>query len=131
MSRKKYDTDPQAEALPEQESVADAESPPPQGITVRRFEGTERSHFHRNRPEVKRIDPESLKIPCPPECGLHQHHDPFLLHPDEKTVMQVRVDHAAELLECDEITGGTSRWDIATEEQIAAYQAAQKRLYQR
>lgn len=126
MSRKKYEAEAEV-----QDSAAElAPEAPPQGITLRRFEGTDRKHFHRNRPTVLRIDPDSLKIPCPPECGLHAHHDPFLLHPDGKTVMPVRVDHAAELLECDEITGGTSRWDIATEEQIAAYQAAQKRLYE-
>lgn len=97
---------------------------PPQGIVPRYLETGTRADFHRYHygragiPDVRCIDPKSLRSP--------EGYDPFLAFPNG-AVMQVRADHAAELLECDELTGGPSRHRLATEEEIQAMREAQKR----
>lgn len=108
-----------AAAEPELETE-DAEAGPPQGLTVRYLNTGTRNDFHRHHfgrqglPDVRRIDPASLRTP--------EGYDPWLRF-SNGAVMQVRADHAAELLECDDLTGGESRHRLATEAEIEAEKA--------
>lgn len=91
---------------------------PAQGLTIAYLNAGDRSDFHRYHygragvPDVRRIDPASLRN--------DKGHDPFLRSPSGG-ILQVRADHAAELLECDEVTGGESKWRLATDAEVEAY----------
>jgi hypothetical protein len=104
-----------------------AEQPegPPQGIVIAYRDTGTRDDFHRNffrrsgMPDVRRIDPASLAgsyVHPDPKYGLVESPDPWLRSPDG-AVIQVRADHAADLLECD-ATGSESKWRIATQAEI-------------
>lgn len=99
---------------------------PPQGITVRYMDTGKpeidyhRIHNGRNGLEpVKRIDPRSLKTNEVTDPSGKPGGDPWLML-QGKHAMQVRADHAAELLEVDELTGGPTRHRLATDAEIVA-----------
>lgn len=93
-----------------------ADERPPQGITVRYVSTGTRADYHRfffgraGIPDVRRIDSTSLR---------GENVDPYLVD-GAGHLMQVRCDHAAELLECSP-TGGPSDWRLATDAEVAAY----------
>jgi hypothetical protein len=112
----------------EQNETAPAEPTaprPPQGIEPRHFNTgnpvIDLHRFHRGGgglPAVRRLDPASLRTP--------EDHDPFLRFPGG-AIIQVRADHAAELLECDELTGGEPRHRLATDDEVAAEKERMRR----
>jgi hypothetical protein len=108
------------ESTPETETTGPR---PPQGLTPRYFEtGNPHVDFHRLHqptptvPGVRRIDPASLRTP--------EGYDPFLRYPSG-AVVQVRADHAAEMLELGP-TGGSPVHKLATDEEIEAEKARQQ-----
>ena len=118
------------ETEPDTDAPAGEQTPtppgPPQGITVRHMEtGNPAIDYHRihngrnGLDPVKRIDPRSLKTNEVTDPQGNPAGDPWLML-SGKTCMQVRADHAAELLEVDEPTGGASRHRLATDDEIAA-----------
>jgi len=119
---------PSEEQSPEVEGAeAPVEPKPPQGITPRYMNTSTRADFHRNHASVQRIDPESLRIL---DKASGRKFDPFLRFPNG-AVMQVRADHAAELLECHGITGGPSVHRLATDAEIAAMKDARAKANER
>lgn len=114
------------------EQPEQADAGPPQGIVVRHMETGTRADFHRNfygrsgLPDVRRIDPASLAGRyLHPTLGVLESPDPWLRAPDG-VVMQVRADHAAERLECND-NGDAPRWRIATQAEIDAAFESMKR----
>jgi hypothetical protein len=94
---------------------------PPQGIVTRlRKSGNPILDFHRKHRRVPMIDPASLIV---------DGKDPVLALPKEGggvAIKRVAADTAAELLTCDFITGGQPIQRLATDAEVAAYEADQE-----
>jgi hypothetical protein len=92
----------------------------PQGITLRRMEsGDERKDFHPRWRQIRMIDPKSLVVDGKP---------PALAIPIDGDTTKVRVrrieaGEAAYRLTCDPASGGQSVYRLASDEEVAAYEA--------
>jgi hypothetical protein len=120
MARKKEDE--MSGEAPGGEGLVDTghESPtrPPQGLFPRTSETP-----HPTRKRFFLLDPDSLRVRRQRESGEEFLDDPYVAFPDDRggyAITQVKAEHAARLLVCDEASGGPATCRLATDEEFGA-----------